>query len=86
MQLAALNAISVALVLYIFKIGEDYSRTVFILTYVFYFFLSLLMKFVWKKLVLAGVVRISSSKSVSLFVIARRENFLLHLQIRISIQ
>lgn len=48
--------------------------------------LALLMKFVWKKLVLAGVVRISSSKSVSLFVIARRENFLLHLQIRISIQ
>lgn len=48
--------------------------------------LSLLMKFVWKKLVLAGVVRISSSKSVSLFVIARRENFLLHLLIRISIQ
>ena len=74
LQLAVFNAISVSLVLYIFKIGEDYSRTVFILTYVFYFFLSLLMKFVWKKLVVSGIIRISFSRSVSLFIIASRDN------------
>ncbi|MBP5378472.1 MAG: hypothetical protein J6Y64_02910, partial [Ruminococcus sp.] len=41
-RLTVFNAISVAVVLYIFKRGEDYSRTVYILTYAFYFPLSLL--------------------------------------------
>lgn len=72
-QLTAFNAISVTLVLYIFKIGEDYSRTVFILTYVFYYVLSLIVKFLWKKLVLSGKVRAGNSKNLSLFIITQTD-------------
>ena len=72
LQLTALNAISVALVLYIFKIGDNYSRTVFILTYACYFVLSLLMKYLWKHLIVTGKVRAASSQTIPLFVIAQR--------------
>lgn len=72
-QLTAFNAISVALVLYIFKIGEDYSRTVYILTYVFYFVLSLIVKFLWKKLVVSGKVSAGNAKNLSLFIITQTD-------------
>ena len=57
LRLTLFNSISVALVLYVFKIGEDYSRTVYILTYVFYFVFSLILKYVWKKLITSGVIK-----------------------------
>lgn len=68
------NAISVALVLYIFKRGEDYSRTVFILTYIFYFIFSLLLKYIWKKIIISGKFRISKATKNTLFVIANNNN------------
>lgn len=74
LRLSAFNAISVTLVLYIFKLGDSYSRTVFILTYVFYFLLSLVMKYLWKKLILSGVVKAGYNKNVSLFIAASVEN------------
>ena len=74
LRLVGFNAIAVALVLYIFKVGFIYSRTVFILTYVFYFFLSLIMKYIWKKLVLSGVVKAGYSKYISLFIAASKDN------------
>lgn len=69
LQLSMFNAISVALVLYIFKIGEDYSRTVFILTYVFYFVLSLLVKYIWKKLLVSDKIKVGQIKGLSLFIV-----------------
>lgn len=74
MRLTIYNAISVALVLYIFKRGEDYSRTVFILTYIFYFIISLVMKYIWKKIILSGKLRISKTTKNSLFIIAYNNN------------
>ena len=74
MRLTIYNAISVALVLYIFKRGEDYSRTVFILTYIFYFIISLVMKYIWKKIILSGKLRISKAAKNSLFIIAYNNN------------
>lgn len=73
-RLTIYNAISVALVLYIFKRGEDYSRTVFILTYIFYFIISLLMKYIWKKIIISGKIRISKTTKNSLFIIAYNNN------------
>ena len=67
LRLVGFNAIAVALVLYIFKVGFIYSRTVFILTYVFYFFLSLIMKYIWKKLIVSGTIGLYNSKNVPLF-------------------
>lgn len=74
LRLTLFNAISVSLVLYIFKIGEDYSRTVFILTYVFYFAVSLLLKYIWKKLITSGIIKAGYSKSISLFIIASKND------------
>lgn len=74
LRLTVFNAISVSLVLYIFKIGEDYSRTVFILTFVFYPVISLLLKYIWKKLIVSGIIKAGYSKTISLFVVASGEN------------
>ena len=71
-QLTAFNAISVALVLYIFKIGMDYSRTVFILTYAVYFFLSLILKYIWRSLVVSGKIRAYANRRNTLFVVSQR--------------
>lgn len=73
-RLTIYNSISVAMILYIFKRGEDYSRTVFILTYVFYFMLSLIMKYMWKKLIVSGKIKITPKKTSTLFVIAEKNN------------
>ena len=73
LQLTVFNAISVALMLYIFKIGIDYSRTVFIMTYVCYFFLSLLMKYIWKSLVVSGKIRMKAGRSTALFIVAQKD-------------
>ncbi len=70
LRLTLFNAISVALVLYVFKIGEDYSRTVYILTYVFYFVLSLTVKYIWKKLITKGIIKAGYSKNIPLFIVA----------------
>ena len=72
LQLTAYNMISVALILYIFKIGTDYSRAVFIMMYSFYFVLSLLLKYIWKKLIVSGTIGLYNSKNVSLFIISDR--------------
>ena len=72
LRLTLFNAISVSLMLYIFKIGIDYSRTVFIVTYVFYFAVSLLLKYIWKKLITSGLIKAGYSKSISLFIIASK--------------
>ena len=74
LQLAFYNLISVALLLYIFKIGENYSRTVFIVMYVLYFLLSLIMKYIWRKLIVSGRIHTYNSKPISLFIIGRKDS------------
>ena len=73
-QLTGFNMISVTLLLYIFKQGATYSRAVFIMMYSFYFVISLLLKYIWKKLILSGKISLSYSKNITLFIIADREN------------
>ncbi len=72
LQLTVYNMITVALVLYIFKIGEDYSRAVFIMMYSSYFVLSLLLKYIWKKLIVSGKIGLYNTKNVPLFIISER--------------
>lgn len=73
-RLTIYNSISVAMVLYIFKRGEDYSRTVFILTYIFYFVLSLIMKYMWKKLIVSGKFKLPRKTQSTLFIAAESSN------------
>ena len=73
LQLTAYNMIFVALVLYIFKIGSTYSRAVFIMMYGSYFVLSLLLKYIWKRLIVSGKIRLYNTKNVPLFIISEKE-------------
>ena len=75
-QLTFYNLIAVALILYIFKIGEDYSRTVFIIMYLTYFVLSFITKYVWKKLIVNGIVHTYNTKPISLFIIGKRQSII----------
>ncbi len=68
------NAILAVLVLYVFKIGANYSREVFFFTYVFYFVLTVLMKYAWKKLLTTGKIPLYSTKKMSLFIVSTEEN------------
>ncbi|MBR6419089.1 MAG: sugar transferase [Oscillospiraceae bacterium] len=72
LRLTAANAIAVALMLYIFKIGEQLSRTIFVLTFVFYFILSLLLKYILKKLIVSGKLRLGGNRTVPLCIITDR--------------
>lgn len=74
LQLTVYNMISVTLILYVFKIGATYSRAVFIMMYCFYFVISLFLKYIWKKLIVKGVIKLYSTKSIPLFVIAERSS------------
>ena len=73
-KLAGLSMISVALTVYIFKIGADYSRAVFIMTYCFYTVLAFFMKYLWKKFVISEKFGVQQLRQISLFVIADRKN------------
>ena len=68
------NAILAVLVLYVFKIGANYSREVFFSTYVLYFVLTVLMKYAWKKLLTTGKIPLYSTKKMSLFIVSTEEN------------
>lgn len=68
------NAILAALVLYVFKIGADYSRLVFFYTYILYFVLTVFMKYAWKKLLTTGKIPLYSTKKMSLFIFSAEEN------------
>ena len=73
-KLAGLSMISVALTVYIFKVGADYSRAVFIMTYCFYTVLAFFLKYFWKKFVISEQFGIQQARQISLFVVADRNN------------
>ena len=72
-QLALYNLMLAALVFYTFKIGLAYSREMSFYMYGLYFFLSLLLKFFWKKLLVSGKIVIQTTKQIPLFVIGCSE-------------
>lgn len=64
-----LNIVCVAVILYLFKIGATYSRIVVILTYVFYYVLALVLKYIWKCLVRTGKIHTSFAAPIRLLVL-----------------
>ena len=67
--LASSNALCIGLFLFVFKVGDTYSREVVIYTYLFYFIISLVLKYIWKQLLMKGVISITTTKKMSLFII-----------------
>ncbi len=74
LQLTFFNMIAVTLILYVFKVGATYSRAVYIMTYAFYFVVSVVFKYIWKKLQVSGIIKIHKIKSIPLFVVTELKN------------
>lgn len=73
LQLAVYNLIIASFAFYVLKIGMDYSREMSFYMYGIYFVLSLLLKFLWKKLLVSGKIVVKTTKQIPLFVIGSRE-------------
>lgn len=74
LQLAMYNLLFASAIFYALKIGANYSREMSFVMYGIYFFLSLFMKFGWKKLLVSGKIVINTTKQISLFVICSAKN------------
>ena len=72
-QLAVYNLLFAALVFYTFKIGIAYSREMSFYMYGFYFLFSLLLKFLWKKLLVSGKIVVKTTRRIPLFIIGTEE-------------
>ncbi len=72
--MTGLNALFLSFILFASKTGASYSREVIFLTFIFYFCLSLVFKYIWKRLLLSGTVRTSTTKLTSLFVVSDPDN------------
>ena len=73
-QLAIYNLLLASAIFYAFKIGASYSREMSFVMYGIYFVLSLVLKFVWKKLIVSGKVVLNTTRKIPLFVIGSRKN------------
>ena len=73
LQLAVYNLLLAALVFYVFRIGITYSREMSFYMYGLYFVFSLILKFIWKKMLVSGKIVIKTTKQIPLFVIGNSE-------------
>ena len=73
-QLAVYNLLLASAIFYAFKIGAVYSREMSFVMYGIYFALSLLLKFIWKKLIVSGKVVITTTRKIPLYVIGSTDN------------
>ena len=70
-QLAIYNLLIASLIFYAFKIGASYSREMSFVMYGIYLVLSIIFKFLWKKLLVSGKVVVKTTKQIPLFVIGK---------------
>lgn len=73
-QLAVYNLLLASAIFYAFKIGATYSREMSFVMYGIYFVLSLLLKYIWKKLLVSGKIVINTTKKIPLFIIGDKGN------------
>ncbi len=64
------NLLATGIIFYVFKIGVVFSRQMILTTYGLYFLLSLVLKCLWKKLILSRVVHREGEKKSRLLVVA----------------
>ena len=68
------NILATGIVFYIFKMGMNYSRELYFSMYGIYFFLSLTLKYFWKKYLLTRKKGILAANYIPLFIISNRKN------------
>ena len=74
LTLSLYNFLAAAVYFYLLKIGDAYSREMTIWMYSFYFVLSLIMKYLWKKILMSGKTVFYSTEKIPLFIIASVDN------------
>lgn len=73
-MLTATNLVSTSVLIYLFKMGGSFSREMFFVMYGLYFVLSLILKYIWKKLLVSRKLTINTTKPISLFIICDSRN------------
>lgn len=68
------NALGTTLILFVLKVGADFSREIVIITYILYFLSSLVAKYIWKQLIYRGVISFRGSRKTSLVLVSTVEN------------
>ena len=73
-KLMTFNLVTISVLMYGMKMGPAFSRGVVLGTYTIYYFLSLGLKLLWKKLLLTGKINIFTSKTKTLFIVGTVNN------------
>ncbi len=73
LQLAIYNLVFASVVVYFFKAGVKFSREVFFETYGIYFVIAIVIKYVWKKLLVSGKITVKTTKKIPLFIVSDRD-------------
>lgn len=74
LRMAVINLTVTSVLFYLFKMGADFSREVYFVMYGIYFVLSILMRYIWKKLLLSRKITINSTRLTPLFVVCDSES------------
>ena len=72
-QMAIMNLLLASLFMYLMKEGDSYSREVMIETFLFYLIISLVLKYIWRKLLLSGKIKIGQNKPITLVVVGSKD-------------
>ena len=69
LRLSITNLITTSVLIYLFKMGESFSREAFFVMYGIHFLLSLVLKYIWKKLLVSRMVTLNTTKPVPLVIV-----------------
>ena len=69
LRLAIINLAATSVLIYLFKMGADFSREVFFVMYGLYFMLSMTLKYIWKQLLVKRIITINTTRLIPLFVV-----------------
>ncbi len=64
-----LNLAVASFLLYLMKLGAEFSRSVVFYTYIVFYFVSTVFKYGWKRLVLSGKIKALSPEPISLLIV-----------------
>ena len=68
-ELSVINLAATSVLIYLFKMGAEFSREAFFVMYGLYFLLSLALKYIWKKLLISRKITVNTTRPIPLFVI-----------------
>ncbi len=71
--LVVTNALLATFMFYLLQIGSTYSRDVVFFTYAFYFFFAVVLKYIWKLLLVSQTIKLTTTKKMSMFLICDEE-------------